>query len=579
MRLRTILILSVFVLMFVTSLNAQSLIGERWKFQIGDDLAWADPNFDDSAWETIIAGKTWEMQGYANLDGFAWYRYSVVIPSALKARAIKQGGFLLKLGRIDDSDITYFNGEKIGQSGDIPPNYICAYAQEREYAVPIEKVLWDEPNVIAIRVFDGGGGGGLYTIPAQFSIIGYADQLQITLALAEKDHVLKSAPEIILPFKLENNGNELFAGQLNVELNSDFGEKVISQSQPLNITAGAWQTCSFKLNNLKPGFYLGTVTFIGEGWSKLHKFAIAIDPEKVISPVDAQPDFDAFWKKAKAELAKVDPQFKLIRKDSLCTAKRDFYLVEMRSLGNVLIRGWYSVPKKPGKYPAFLHVQGYGSVMQPAYMVTDDDFVSFGLNIRGHGNSCDDVNPGFPGYILNHLEDKEKYIYRGAYMDCVRAVDFLCSRPEVDASRIVVEGQSQGGALSFVTAALDAERIRLCVPGVPFLSDFPHYFKVASWPGNEFVQYVAEHPETNWEEVFRTLSYFDIKNLAPKIKAPVLMLMGLMDDVCPPHINFAAYNNLKCPKSYVAYPYSGHGLPSENYTVRMNWVRKQLNLK
>jgi cephalosporin-C deacetylase-like acetyl esterase len=96
----------------------------------------------------------------------------------------------------------------------------------------------------------------------------------------------------------------------------------------------------------------------------LHKFAIAIDPEKVISPVDAQPDFDAFWKKAKAELAKVDPQFKLIRKDSLCTAKRDFYLVEMRSLGNVLIRGWYSVPKKPGKYPAFLHVQGYGSVMQ-----------------------------------------------------------------------------------------------------------------------------------------------------------------------------------------------------------------------
>jgi hypothetical protein len=94
-------------------------------------------------------------------------------------------------------------------------------------------VLWDESRTsCAIRVFDGGGGGGLYTIPAQFSIIGYADQLQITLALAEKDHVLKSAPEIILPFKLENNGNELFAGQLNVELNSDFGEKVISQSQP-----------------------------------------------------------------------------------------------------------------------------------------------------------------------------------------------------------------------------------------------------------------------------------------------------------------------------------------------------------
>jgi len=569
----------VFVLLMVAGLSAQNLLDVNWKFRPGDDLTWISPKYDDSAWKTIVAGKTWEMQGYDNLDGFAWYRYSVVIPSSLKARAVKQGGFLLKLGRIDDSDATYFNGEKIGQSGDFPPNYDCAYAQDRNYPIPLEKVLWDQANVIAIRVYDGGGGGGLYTIPAQLSIIGYDDQLKITIDLAEKDHVLKSAPEIRLPFTLRNEGNELFAGQLNLELNSDFGEKISNQSQNLSIQAGSVQACAFKLKNLQPGFYRGTATFIGEGWSKLHEFAIAIDPEKVISPVDAQPDFDAFWTQAKAELAKVDPQFKLIRKDSLCTEKREFYLVEMRSLGNVLIRGWYSIPKKPGKYPAFLHVQGYSSVMQPAYMVTDDDFVSFGLNIRGHGNSCDDVNPGFPGYILTHLEDKDKYIYRGAYMDCVRAVDFLCSRPEVDASRIIVEGQSQGGALSFATAALNADRIRLCVPGVPFLSDFPHYFKVATWPGNEFVTYIAEHPETNWETVYRTLSYFDIKNLAPKIKAPVFMLCGLMDDVCPPHINFAAYNNLKCPKAFVAYPYSGHSLPSENYTARMAWVRQQLNLK
>ncbi|MFA6743643.1 MAG: acetylxylan esterase, partial [Candidatus Neomarinimicrobiota bacterium] len=182
-------------------------------------------------------------------------------------------------------------------------------------------------------------------------------------------------------------------------------------------------------------------------------------------------------------------------------------------------------------------------------------------------------------FLLYHLEDKNEYIYRGAYMDCVRAMDFLCSRPEVDASRIIVEGQSQGGALSFVTAALDADRVRLCVPGVPFLSDFPDYFKVASWPGNEFIQYVKDHPETNWEEVYRTLSYFDIKNLAPKIKAPLFMLVGLMDETCPPHINFAAYNNLNCPKEFVAYPYSGHGLPPENWTARINWIRQQLDLK
>jgi cephalosporin-C deacetylase-like acetyl esterase len=269
----------------------------------------------------------------------------------------------------------------------------------------------------------------------------------------------------------------------------------------------------------------------------------------------------------------------MIRKDSLCTDKRDFYLVEMRSLQNVLVRGWYSVPKKPGKYAAFLHVQGYSSFMQPGWMVQDDDFASFGLNIRGHGNSQDDVNPGFPGYLQDHLLDHECYIYRGAYMDCLRALDFLCSRPEVDGSRIVVEGGSQGGALSFATAALAPERIRLCVPGVPFLSDFPHYFKVASWPGNEFVLFVKDHPSVTWDRIFYTLSYIDIKNLAPWIKAPVFMSIGLMDETCPPHINFAAYNNLSVPKEYVAYPYSGHGLPADNTTIRMAWVRKRLGMK
>jgi len=569
----------VICLVITSVLFAQNLVGLRWKFQVGDDLAWANPKFDDSNWNSIITGKIWEQQGYDNLDGFAWYRFSVVIPSTLKEKAVKQGGFLLRLGRVDDSDATYFNGKLIGQSGDFPPNYISAYAMDREYTISVADVLWDQTNTIAVRVYDGGGGGGLYRTAAEMAVKGFADLFKIGIGLAQPDHVLKNVTEVAIPAILQNLSDETFEGKLSLEVSSDFGEKITSQTQTINIKNGSTQNVVFNIRNLKPGLYLGSVYFESQNWNKIHKFAFAVDPEKVLSPVDAQPDFIAFWEKAKKELASVAPQFTMIRKDSLCTEKRYYYLVEMRSLGNVLVRGWYSTPKKPGKYPAFLHVQGYGSVMQSTSLVNDDDFISFGLNIRGHGNSRDNVNPGFPGYLLSGLKNKETYIYRGAYMDCVRAVDFLCSRPEVDASRIIVEGQSQGGALSFATAALDPERIRLCVPGVPFLSDFPHYFKVATWPGNEFKQYVADHPETNWEEVFRTLSYFDIKNLAPQIKAPVFMLVGLMDETCPPHINFAAYNNLKCQKSVIAYPYSGHGLPVENYTARMTWIRQQLNMR
>jgi cephalosporin-C deacetylase-like acetyl esterase len=163
-------------------------------------------------------------------------------------------------------------------------------------------------------------------------------------------------------------------------------------------------------------------------------------------------------------------------------------------------------------------------------------------------------------------------------MDCIRAVDFLFSQEEVDKTRIAVEGGSQGGALSFATAALDNERIAACVPQVPFLSDFKDYFKVATWPASEFTDYMNRHPEVPSDKVFETLSYIDIKNLASWIKAPVLMAVGLMDDVCPPHINFAAYNLLKVPKSYIAYPESGHGLPAEFNTVKYEWIKKQFNI-
>ncbi|MCK4881216.1 MAG: acetylxylan esterase, partial [Bacteroidales bacterium] len=143
---------------------------------------------------------------------------------------------------------------------------------------------------------------------------------------------------------------------------------------------------------------------------------------------------------------------------------------------------------------------------------------------------------------------------------------------------VVVEGGSQGGALSFATAALDNERIDLCVPHVPFLSDFRDYFKVAGWPGGEFRQYFEEHPEISEDEIYKNLSYIDIKNLAPWIKAPVLMSIGLMDKTCPPHINFAAYNQLNVPKEYIVYPYAGHGLPGEYYNVMMDYIRKHLKM-
>ena len=575
---RAILALAAVVLLAGPALS-QSIVPAEWKFLKGDKPHYIDSALNEYWWNDISPLTTWEKQGFQGYDGFAWYRVKVVVPPKMKKNAYKYGGLMLNLGKIDDADETFFNGHLVGATGKMPPDYSGAYDRPRSYLVPPEYVQWGKKNTIAVRVYDAGGDGGLYGGPAELTTRGNPDLLKLGTAFKQEDMIIKGSPDIEIPVTLKSEFRKKYRGALILTIKTDFGEEFHKDYREVAVKKMSTGHFSFRVKDLEPGFYKATLSLESKMGNKKHNFNFGYEPEKIVSPADPQPDFAEFWQRAKDELAGADPQYKLIRIDSLCTEKQNVYLVEMRSLGNALIRGWYRVPVKPGRYPAIMQVQGYSSVMVPSYVNYGDDVIGFGLNIRGHGNSTDDVNPGFPGYILTNLEDKEKYIYRGAYMDCVRAVDFLCSRPEVDASRIAVEGASQGGALTFATAALANDRIAVCAPQVPFLSDFRDYFRVANWPGNEFVELVEHKKALTWDQAYYTLSYFDIKNRAHMIKAPLIMGVGLMDEVCPPHINFAAYNLVTAEKKYIVYPSAGHGLPDNFYNAKMDWIRKRLGLE
>ena len=576
--MRKYLFIVIAALLLTSNLEAQNLLKFEWKFKTGDDPVWATPAYDDSDWETIEAGADWENQGYSTYDGYAWYRQKVIIPTSLKQKAEEMGGFVLYLGRIDDSDMAYLNGQFIGQTGQMPPDYVTGYGEARAYKIPVDMVLWDQENSIAVRVYDGGGGGGIVSGPIALSVIGMDELVTVRPVMEREDHLFLDGGPVSVTLLVENDLKSSLKGELVVEAQNDFGEKVMNATYPVKVRSGSSKKTLLEFGELDPGFYNVSVILNSELDNKRSDFAIGVSPEEVVSPLDRPDDFDDYWMRARRELDAVAPQFKLIRQEEYCTETREVYLLEMRSLGNVLIRGWYMRQVKEGVYPAMLHVQGYSSSKGPGNLYQGDDMVSLALNVRGHGNSKDHVDPGFPGYILHHVDDKETYIYRGAYMDCVRAVDFLYSRDEVDTSRLAVEGGSQGGALSFATAALDNERIDLCVPHVPFLSDFRDYFKVASWPAGEFFEYFKQHPEIPEDHIYKTMSYIDIKNLAPWIKAPLFMSVGLIDKTCPPHINFAAYNQLTVPKQYFVYPESGHGLPGAYHHMMMAYIRKQFNM-
>ena len=135
----------------------------RWRFRAGDDAAWSDPALDDSAWEEIPIGVPWERAGHEGLDGYAWYRARFRAPARAPARP-QAGALVLELGKIDDVDETFVNGVRVGGSGAFPPNYRAEWQTYRRYPVPREAVRWGRANVVAVRVYDGGGAGGMWRL-------------------------------------------------------------------------------------------------------------------------------------------------------------------------------------------------------------------------------------------------------------------------------------------------------------------------------------------------------------------------------------------------------------------------------
>ncbi len=129
-----------------------------WNFSKGDDPNWKKPDFDDSKWQQVILPANWEEHSnYQESNVYGWYRRKITIPADLKGKDIQLG-----IGRIDDVDETFVNGTKIGQLGSFPPNYVTAWADDRQYNVPANLLKGDGTDVVAVRVFDGEGGGGLY---------------------------------------------------------------------------------------------------------------------------------------------------------------------------------------------------------------------------------------------------------------------------------------------------------------------------------------------------------------------------------------------------------------------------------
>ena len=397
-------------------------------------------------------------------------------------------------------------------------------------------------------------------------------QLALRVGSSDEDWIFLQPQEIAMQIQLESLPVVDMELQLVCDVKTDRFEPVFTRTYPVRVKAGQNIDCPIRFMPPAPGFYRLTVYALKDGVKGPEKqFNVGYEPEKIISEPDAKPDFEQFWKQTRAELDQVEPHYKLTLLEGQCSDIKNMYHVEMYSYGNVKIEGYYSVPKKEGKYPVIVAYMGYGAKPYFPDATAVPDFCEFVLSVRGQG--IQKATNTYGDWIVYGLDDKMSYYYRGAYMDLVRAIDFVASRPEVNPDKIVVEGGSQGGAFAMAASALD-KRIKGAAPHITFLSDFRDYFSICPWPRSAFEKYLRSHTDKSWDDVYDLLSYFDIKNLAPYIECPVIMGVGLQDNTCPPHTNFAGFNLVKGPKEYHVYRDQKHGVGHSWWKTREDFFRK-----
>ena len=281
------------------------------------------------------------------------------------------------------------------------------------------------------------------------------------------------------------------------------------------------------------------------------------DPESATITVERPADFDEFWAETFAGLP--DPAPELTRVPHLSDDRVDTFDLRFTSYQGVRIAAWFCVPRDAqGPLPGILNIPGYISEPMPPRGFAERGYAALAIAPRGKLRSNEVFNPGYPGLLTHDIADHYTYGYRGFYVDTVRALDVLAGLPGVDPDRLGVQGSSQGGGLGVVTAALRPELVKAVACGAPYLCGIRECVGLTrSYPYEEITEYLHVHP-SHAEDVWRTVAYYDGLNFAPAVRAPILIYLGLRDDVCPPESGLALHRALSGPKELHTFPNSGH---------------------
>ena len=319
-----------------------------------------------------------------------------------------------------------------------------------------------------------------------------------------------------------------------------------------------------------------------------HHVKVGFSPEQ-LKPYTKNPaDFAAFWQKNLEQARKEVKNERLVVKcekaDKYTTDEFDCYLLKLHTDQNHSVYGYLTKPKKAGKYPVVLCPPGAGikTIKEPMRNTyyAKNGFIRLEMEIHGLNPEMTEEEfreissafSGANGYLENGLDNRDNYYMKHVYVACVRAIDYLCSLPDWDGKNVFVQGGSQGGALSLITAGLDS-RVTACVANHPALSDMAGYAEAGRTGG--YPHFNRGNQMLTPEKV-QTLQYYDVVNFARNIKCPVYMTWGYNDNVCPPTTSYIVWNLITAPKDSLITPVNEHWTTTDTNYSQMLWLKKRI---
>lgn len=368
-----------------------------------------------------------------------------------------------------------------------------------------------------------------------------------------------------------------------VEISYSYGPEKLAATHSGKVKTNDKGVATFKVPGMKtPGFTSVRVKVQWEGHEYSSMTNIGFDPYGIKPTTTMPADFNEFWDNAMTKASQVPMEVKVRHNVEESTASIDVYYVRIQSFrkGNY-VYGVLSVPRIAGPKPAILRLPG--AAVRTFHGPNDlarEGFVVLEVGVHGIPVDQDEEiyrqleSGAMSGYTSQGIDNRDTYYYKRSILGCVRALDYLCSLPDVDASRIATYGGSQGGMLSIMVAALD-NRVKALFAYFPAFCELGGYYygRAGGWP-----HMFRNADEPNRQARLEVSRYYDTVNFARRLKAPGFYAWGFNDPACCPTSTFSAYNVITAPKQLHVGRDTGHWLYPWQLKHAHDWLKQQLGV-